>query len=163
MSHSQAKLTPTEQVEAQLVDRTVSIEDPTVADHSELAQEENPVGHSKAAVLVVEDEPLLRWFAVDMIEDAGFEAVEAGGSSEAMRILEGRFDIRIVFTDIDMPGGVDGLELAAMVRDRWPPIEIIVTSGKQAPMEDEMPPGGLFFAKPYRPEEVIAAMRRMTL
>jgi DNA-binding NtrC family response regulator len=121
------------------------------------------VGHFKVVVLVVEDEPLLRWRAVNMVEDAGFEALEANGSSEAMRILEGRLDIRVVFTDIDLPGGVDGLVLAAMIRNRWPPIAIIVTSGKHAPMANEMPVGGLFFAKPYRAEQVIAAMRRMTL
>ena len=98
-----------------------------------------------------------------MVEDGGFEALEAGGSSEAMRILERRIDIGLVFTDIDMPGGVDGLKLAALIRSRWPPIEIIITSGKRQPLANEMPVGGLFFAKPYRPEEVTAAMRRLTL
>jgi CheY-like chemotaxis protein len=118
---------------------------------------------AKPVVLVVEDQPLLRLLGVGMVEDAGFEPLEADGSNEAMRILAGRLDIRVVFTDIEMPGGVDGLKLAAMIRDRWPPIAIIITSGKSAPMAKDMPVGSLFFTKPYRPEEVMAAMRRMTL
>ena len=121
------------------------------------------MGHVRLVVLVVEDEPLLRLLAVDMVEEAGFEALEADGSGEAIRILERRLDIRLVFTDIDMPGGIDGLVLAAMIRDRWPRIAIIVTSGKNPPLAGQIPVGGLFFAKPYRPEEVTAAMRRMTL
>jgi CheY-like chemotaxis protein len=114
------------------------------------------------AVLVVEDEPLLRLFAVDMVEDAGFEAFEAAGSNEALRILAGPHDIRLVFTDIDMPDGVNGLCLAGMVRERWPLIKIIVTSGKRAPLTEGMPAGSLFFSKPYDPDEVTATMRRMT-
>ncbi len=84
-------------------------------------------------VLVVEDEPILRMMAVDLVERAGFEAVEAAGSNDAIRILETRPDIRVVFTDIDMPGGLDGMKLAAAIRDRWPPIELIITSGKHKP------------------------------
>ena len=80
-------------------------------------------------VLVVEDEALLRMHATDMIEAAGYTVVEAANADEAVLILSQRMDIRIVFTDIDMPGSMDGLKLAAMVRDRWPPIELIVTSG----------------------------------
>lgn len=113
------------------------------------------------AVLVVEDEPLLRLRAMDMVEDAGFEALEAKGSNEALQILESRNDIRLVFTDIDMPGGVDGLCLAAMVRERWPPIEIIISSGMRAPRKEMIPEGGLFFSKPYNEVEVTSAMHRM--
>jgi CheY-like chemotaxis protein len=113
-------------------------------------------------VLVVEDEPLLRLVAVEMVGDGGFDALEANGSTAAIRLLEVRLDIRLVFTDIDMPGGIDGLELAAIIRDRWPPIAIIMTSGKSAPMAKDMPEGTRFFAKPYRPDEVMAAMHRMT-
>ena len=80
-------------------------------------------------VLIVEDEPLVRLGAVQAIEDAGFEVIEAANADEAIRILENRSDIRVVFTDIHMPGSIDGLKLAHAVRDRWPPIKIIVTSG----------------------------------
>ena len=99
--------------------------------------------------------------AVDMVEEAGFDAVEASGAGEAIAILDRRRDIRIVFTDIDMPHGLDGIRLAALIRDRWPPIEIILTSGKGAPPDDEMPARGVFFAKPIRAEQVVAAMHRM--
>jgi CheY-like chemotaxis protein len=116
---------------------------------------------AKRVVLVVEDEPLLRMMAVDMVEDAGFEAVEAADATQAVEILESRLDIRIVFTDIDMPRGIDGMKLAACIRDRWPPIEIIVTSGHMRAPDVKLPAGALFFSKPYRVDEVVAAMNRM--
>lgn len=111
-------------------------------------------------VLVVEDEPLLRMHAVAMIEDAGFEVVEAWNADQAVAILERRADIRIVFTDIDMPGAMDGMRLAATIRDRWPPIEIIVTSGYKVPRMDSLPARGVFFPKPYKEQTVLDAIRR---
>ncbi len=77
----------------------------------------------KGLVLVVEDEALVRMFAVDFVEDAGFDVVEAADANQAVAILEARTDIGIVFTDIDVPGSMDGMKLARAVRDRWPPIE----------------------------------------
>jgi CheY-like chemotaxis protein len=74
-------------------------------------------------VLVVEDEALLRLMAVTVVEDAGFKPIEASNADEAVRILESRNDIRIVFTDINMPESMDGMKLAACIRDRWPPVE----------------------------------------
>jgi CheY-like chemotaxis protein len=115
----------------------------------------------RPVVLVVEDEPLLRLAAVDMVEDAGFEAVQAADATQAVRILESRTDIRIVFTDVDMPRGMDGIRLAAAIRDRWPPIEIILTSGYTVPAKLDMPPRAVFFPKPYREEQVVAELRRM--
>lgn len=116
---------------------------------------------TRTVVLVVEDEPLLRMMAVDMVDDAGFEVVEATDATQAIEILERRADIRIVFSDIDMPRGLDGMKLAALIRERWPPIELILTSGKLVPQPEEMPARGVFFSKPYRDRDVIAAMRRM--
>jgi two-component system, response regulator PdtaR len=112
-------------------------------------------------VLVVEDEPLIRLNAVAMIEDAGFEVVEAANADEAILILENRSDIRIVFTDIHMPGSMDGLRLARAVRDRWPPIKLIVTSGQTTVSEGELPTGGRFFSKPYQPSEISHVMNEM--
>ena len=106
------------------------------------------------AVLIVEDEPLVRLSAVKVIEDAGFEVIEAANADEAIRILENRSDIRVVFTDIHMPGSMDGLKLAHAVRDRWPPIKIIVTSGHDQVTEQDLPEGGCFFAKPYDPIQI---------
>lgn len=113
-------------------------------------------------LLVVEDEPLLRMMAVDLAEDAGFQVVEAANADDAVGILEKRSDVRIVFTDIDMPGGMDGMRLAACIRDRWPPIDIIMTSGYSSPDPAALPARTEFFSKPYRHEQVTAAMRRMT-
>ncbi|WP_254603096.1 response regulator [Sphingomonas bacterium] len=112
-------------------------------------------------LLVVEDEPLLRMLAMDVGEDAGFTVVAAANAAAAVAILEARTDIRVVFTDIDMPGSIDGLKLAACIRDRWPPIHIIVTSGHRKPADGDLPAGSMFFAKPYRQDRVIEAMRRM--
>lgn len=112
-------------------------------------------------VLVVEDEPLLRMMAVDMIEDAGFEAIEAADAIAATELLESRDDIELVFTDIDMPRGMSGLKLAIAIRDRWPPIHLIITSGKPFPADSDMPAGSEFFPKPYRQVEVVDTMRRM--
>jgi CheY-like chemotaxis protein len=120
------------------------------------------VAHSsKTVVLVVEDLPVLRLMAAAVAEDAGFEAVEAANADEAVRILESREDIRIVFTDIDMPGSMDGMKLAACIRDRWPPVEIILTSGHFAAKDVVLPARGVFVAKPYDPRAVSEAMRRM--
>ena len=117
-----------------------------------------PLPPPRAVVLIVEDEPVLRMVAMDFIEDAGFDPIEAENADEAVRILEGRPDIRIVFTDIDMPGSLDGMKLAACVRDRWPPIEIILTSGHNCPRPDQLPERALFFPKPYDTGRVIEAM-----
>jgi DNA-binding LytR/AlgR family response regulator len=74
--------------------------------------------------------------------------------------LEARRDIRIVFTDIDMPGSMDGLKLARAIRDRWPPIELILTSGHFDVPEGDIPERGLFFSKPYHDNEIVSALRR---
>lgn len=116
---------------------------------------------AKTTILVVEDEPLLRMMAVDLVEDAGFEAVEAANADEAIRILECRSDIRVIFTDIDMPGSMDGLLLAAAVRDRWPPIKIILTSGHVHVSELELPVDGKFFSKPYDHAQVTRTLQAM--
>ena len=113
---------------------------------------------SVVKVLVVEDEPILLLFATDVVTEAGFEAVSAANADEAIKILTERDDIRIVFTDVRMPGSMDGMKLATFVRDRWPPIEIIVTSGHLGTAPPELPARGKFFRKPYRTQHVIDAL-----
>lgn len=98
--------------------------------------------------------------AVELVEEAGFEAVEASNADKALEILLSRPDIRIVFTDIDMPGSMDGVNLAKMVRDRWPPIDIIIVSGHRTVSRDQMPERGVFFSKPYNHASVAAAIKR---
>lgn len=101
------------------------------------------------AVLVVEDEPFLRLDALDMVEEAGFRAYEAADAGEAIAMLEAHPEIAILFTDVDMPGRMDGLRLAHYVHDRWPPVRIVVTSGRHLIGARDLPDEGQFFAKPY--------------
>ena len=111
-------------------------------------------------VLVVEDEPLLRLSAADMLAEAGFEVIEAANAAEAIDILDRRKDIHPVFSDIDMPDGIDGLRMAAIIRDRWPPIDIVLTSGHVAPDVSTLPARCVFYPKPYRHRQVIDALKR---
>lgn len=115
----------------------------------------------RKAVLVVEDEPLLRMMAMDMVQEGGFEPVEARDADEAIAILEARTDITIVFTDVDMPGSMNGLRLAAAIRDRWPPIEIVITSGHFRLDDSSIPARTVFFPKPYDHAEVVATLKWM--
>jgi CheY-like chemotaxis protein len=121
-----------------------------------LAEPRRPV------VLVVEDDYLLRLDAADMIEAAGFEVIEAANADEAITILESRNDIAVVFTDVQMPGSMDGLRLAKAVRGRWPPIKIVTTSGQRIIEEVDLPEGGRFLPKPYNPTQVSGVLRELT-
>jgi len=111
-------------------------------------------------VLIVENEIFSRLHAVDLVKAAGYRAIEASNADEAIAILEARKDIRIVFTDIEMPGSMDGLKLARAIRDRWPPIELILTSGYVDVPENDIPERGLFFSKPYRDREIESALQQ---
>ena len=112
-------------------------------------------------VLVVEDEMLLRMRAVDIVENAGFHPVEAVHADQAMSILEARSDISLLFTDIQMPGSMDGLKLAHAVHDRWPSIKIILVSGQVRPTETERPADSLFIGKPLATADMIAKLQEM--
>ena len=112
-------------------------------------------------VLVVEDEMLLRMRVVDMVEDAGYISVEAVDADNALAILQSRSDIALLLTDIQMPGSMNGLELAHAVHDRWPPIKIILESGQLQLSSAEIPKDSRFFAKPLSSDEIIAEMRDM--
>lgn len=113
-------------------------------------------------VLVVDDEPIVRMAAMEAVAAAGFLPVEARNATEAIHILETRTDIRILFSDIEMPGGLDGTKLAAAIRDRWPPIEIILTSGNLRPAEEILPERTIFLAKPYTDAKLVAALNFLT-
>ena len=108
----------------------------------------------KPKMLVVEDELFVRMDFVDQAQAAGFETVEAGSAAEAVSILEQRDDIGVVFTDIRMPGDMDGLALAHMVRDRWPPTIIVICSGNEPPSEGALPNGVTFMPKPCSGPEI---------
>lgn len=115
----------------------------------------------QSTVLVIEDEPLIRMTVADDLQVAGFRVLEAGNTDEALRLLETHSSIRAIFTDIDMPGDLDGLQLAWIVRDRWPPIEIVITSGNRKLAARDMPERSLFFPKPYSHQPVIDALMRL--
>ncbi len=112
-------------------------------------------------VLIVEDEPIVRMSACDMVEDAGYTAIEAADADEAIALLESRDDIAVVFTDIEMPGSINGAALANQVHHRWPPIRVIVTSGNAVADELSLPPSATFIPKPYRGSQISAMMARI--
>lgn len=112
------------------------------------------------SVLIVEDEPLIRVDAVDMVEDEGFDVCEASDAAKALHLLETQDDIGILFTDIDMPGDIDGLDLARIVRKRWPHIAIIIVSGHRHLSESDVPNGGVFFSKPYLRSAMLKALHQ---
>ncbi|MDB5530346.1 MAG: hypothetical protein JWR51_3449 [Devosia sp.] len=113
------------------------------------------------AILVVEDEFLILSSTANDLRDAGFTVFEASNADDAIALLETHAEIRILFTDVDMPGSMNGLKLSAAVRDRWPPILIIVTSGKTPVGGTELPTGGRFFPKPYNTNKIASAMQEM--
>lgn len=120
-----------------------------------------PSGKSPPVVLVVEDEPLLRMMAVEVVEEAGFVALEAGNADEAVALLESRSDIALLFTDINMPGSMDGLKLAHAVRGRWPPIKILLVSGQVRLQPSQLPSSSRFVGKPYRAAVMVEELRSL--
>jgi CheY-like chemotaxis protein len=109
---------------------------------------------ARHTVLVVEDEVLVRMHLTEMLQDAGYLTLEASSAAEALAILEKHREIRVVFTDIQMPGTMDGIALARYVRKRWPPTIIVVSSGKTRPKAGELPDDMDFLAKPYEAQSL---------
>lgn len=112
-------------------------------------------------VIVVEDEVIVRMDIEMSLQDEGFIVLEASNADEAIGLLDAHPEIRLMFTDIDMPGSMDGLKLAEAVRDRWPPVKIIIASGHRELRDDLLPIEGKFFSKPYDHARIISAMREM--
>jgi CheY-like chemotaxis protein len=112
-------------------------------------------------ILTVEDEFLIAEHLGQILKEAGYQVVAATNADEAIAILERRNDIRIVITDINMPGSMDGVKLAAAVRHRWPPIKIIIATGRTPPHMDELPAGSQLLPKPYAREKVLAAIHHI--
>ena len=113
------------------------------------------------AILVVEDDILVRMIASDILMDAGFRTFEAHDAEEALTLLEARADVRVVFTDWNMPGDIDGLGLARRVITRSPEVGVIVTSGKMQPNPGDLPAGVRFISKPYRASALIEEINAM--
>jgi two-component system, response regulator PdtaR len=121
----------------------------------------SPAGKSPRIVLIVEDEPLLRMLAAEVVEEAGFVAIEARDADEAIVLLESHPDISLLFTDINMPGSMDGLKLAHAVRNRWPPIKILLVSGQVQLQPSELPSNSFFVRKPYQASALVEELRAM--
>jgi len=117
--------------------------------------------NGKAVVLIVEDEMLIRMGAIDLVLSAGYEALDARDADEAIRMLEARLDIDLVFTDVQMPGTMDGIKLANYIRGRWPPVRLLVASGNAILEESSLPAGSRFFAKPYDDHAITDAMAKL--
>ena len=113
-------------------------------------------------ILIVEDEALVRLSAVGMLEDAGFRMIQAANSDDALELLAADSDVQLLFTDVNMPGTIDGLALARQVRDRWPQIRIMVASAKREPQPWEIPVGSRFEQKPYSLDTVVRHARELT-
>jgi CheY-like chemotaxis protein len=107
-------------------------------------------------VLLVEDEPLLRLVIADALVDANFRVIEAASPAEAMSVLQAGIDVDVLLTDVEMPPGISGYELARQVQARWPIIEILITSGREWPREGDLPPGAVFLAKPCPNDTIVS-------
>jgi CheY-like chemotaxis protein len=113
---------------------------------------------SAPVILIVEDDPLLRMLAVEFVKDAGFETLEAGDADQAIAILETCGEVAVLFTDVDMPGSMNGLKLARLASERWPAMDILVASGHVRLRQSELPPDGRFLGKPYSTAAMIAEL-----
>jgi CheY-like chemotaxis protein len=118
----------------------------------------NMVGNK---VLVVDDEVFVRMLVADVLDEAGLAVIEASGAQAALLQLEQHDDVRVLFTDINMPPGMNGLELAEQVHQRWPEIGLVVASGYERPTPDQIEDSGIFVPKPFRPDDIISAVQKV--
>jgi CheY-like chemotaxis protein len=114
------------------------------------------MSNTSPLVLMVEDEALVRLSGAGILIDAGFRTIEAVNGAEALQILEGDADVQLLFTDVNMPGPIDGFALARQVYNRWPNIGIMIASGRSMPTFNQLPAGCRFYRKPYSPQTVQA-------
>ncbi|MCG7391994.1 response regulator [Microvirga sp. ACRRW] len=110
----------------------------------------------QSTVLLVEDEPLIRLFVAELLEDSGFKVVEAANATEALVLMKAGLDVNVLLTDVDMPNGCNGFELAHAVHESWPGAEILIMSGRQWPAEGDLPQGAAFLAKPCPNEAIVS-------
>ena len=109
-------------------------------------------------LLIVEDKNLILEFVCAEMSDAGLPTMGATTADEAMRILRSTPEISAIVTDINMPGSMNGLQLAEIVHREWPSIQIIITSGRRTPSRFEMPLGAKFVPKPFYPRQILEAV-----
>lgn len=121
------------------------------------------MAEDQSTVLLVEDEPLIRLFLSELLEESGFKVIEAANALEAQTILEAGRTVNVLLTDVDMPCGTSGFELAQTVCKCWPDIEILVLSGRQWPARGDLPPGAAFLAKPCPNEAIVSHVQSAVL
>ncbi len=119
------------------------------------------VNQPRQAVLVVEDETLVRMFAVDVLEDEGYEVIEASNAQQALEELKARPDIKLVFTDINMPGDMDGVGLAREIGRTLPGVHVILTSGKYLARTEDLPETAPFVTKPYTAHQLVGLLEKL--
>ena len=118
-------------------------------------------GSGRGTVLVVDDEAFVRMLVADVLDEAGYEVIEAADARTALKRLELAGDVQVLFTDINMPPGMNGLELAEQVHQRWPGIGLVVSSGYERPSDEQIADGGIFVPKPFRPEDIVRAVQKV--
>jgi CheY-like chemotaxis protein len=118
---------------------------------------------NQPVILLVEDEPLVRATQVDILRDSGFWVLEAQDADEAFETLKRRGDVKVVLTDVDMPGSLDGFEFARLVAQGWPDVGVLVISGKTTPDEGDLPPSAMFVSKPVRPGALISQIETLMM
>ena len=106
-------------------------------------------------VLVAEDEELVRLYAADLLAEAGYKVIDVASADAALVAMAEQPDIRVLFTDIQMPGKLDGIQLARRVHEQWPEVLLLITSGGRQPEKAEIADHGHFIAKPYLPSDVL--------
>jgi CheY-like chemotaxis protein len=116
------------------------------------------IKHDSPRILIVEDDIRVRAMGVDLLEVAGFEVRAAATADEAIAILKDASDVKLVFADVEMPGSMNGLQLADFVHQRWPDIRLLLTSGHYEPHELQISKGDLFLPKPYSIVTVVNAI-----
>lgn len=100
-------------------------------------------------ILLVEDEPLVRLVAADLLTEAHFRVIEAADAQEALTVLKAEVEVDVVLSDVEMPPGMNGYELAWQIHRDWPCMGIVMSSGREWPRANDLPPGAVFLAKPY--------------
>ena len=115
----------------------------------------------RAVVLIVEDEPLVRMMVIELFEDEGFEVLEAANADQALGIFGERGDVALLFTDVEMPGSIDGYALARWVHDNRPTVKTMIVSGRALPRAGDVPEGAAFVGKPYDHGDVMRRVQTM--
>jgi CheY-like chemotaxis protein len=120
-----------------------------------------PTAGPPTTIMIVEDEPLVRMCSADILENAGYVVIEAADADQAIVILNKRPEVHLLFSDVDRPGSMDGLDLANLVHERWPEIRLLLTSGNHRLAKEQMPESGEFLPKPCKQDVLIACVRQI--